>query len=84
MNRIDERTVQALVALKDNRDFEVFREWIRKSFADQCISINTIQDETALRWRQGENKCLHEIIKSIADAREMLEKVRNKETRRPD
>ena len=64
----DTKTLKSIINLRNNRDFQVFLEWLEseriKALEDSCVQV----DFTLSRWAQGQAWILKVILKTINEA----------------
>ena len=72
--RPSSRILEALVSLEHHGRFQDVVEWLEESLADTSAGLMTERDEVELRRMQGSAKDLSDIISTVRDAREMINK----------
>ncbi len=73
--RPSKRAIQAMASLTMNEDFKVVMEWIRDTRDQERAIISTHKDETLMRWSQGRDQALSELLKTLDTARDTLNRM---------
>lgn len=70
--------VQALVDLQGNRAWDKVREWLEAELARISEANDQVADDVQLRQGQGAAKALRSLVRHQDDARDELDKHRNR------
>lgn len=68
--RLDEQALMELARLKNGPLHKALEAELNEVIATQC----RLKDETELRWNQGRQQLLFDILEEIENARDRLEK----------
>lgn len=72
----DESVVEALVSLRNNRDFSVITDWLQRSLSQTAEQLIDEPDHDSVRRHQGGASDLKEILHHAEQAKEYMERMR--------
>lgn len=69
--------IEALLALKHTRDFEVIMAWVGESLTHTTELALSADDDLVVRRAQGAAKDLSELIKLTDEAQQIMQTIKN-------
>lgn len=72
----DASVVEALVSLRNNRDFNVITDWLQRSLSQTAEQLIDEANPDSVRRQQGEASTLREFLHHAENAKDYMDKMR--------
>jgi len=76
MERASQRVLSALAGLHGNQDWQVVKEWMKTSAAEDAKTLLIAKDQIQVRWLQGSVQTLQSILDTSEGAMAVMHRKR--------